>query len=263
MNDFAVMRDEAQKIQLKIIQDIQRNVTVSAGAGSGKTRVLVERFVYILQQAKEKQLALAADNILAITFTRKAAAEMKARVRKRMDEILTQEPQDYFWQEQMKILERAQITTIHGLCSRILRENPVEAQLDPAFAVADDFTASDYIAQCVQSFIRSSLEQPELRLLLGVYGVNSFVNQLNALLPNLADIAAEEDLTAPYRESAASAASLSDKLLLVVQELVDRREQLTKPKSKGREHLDNLLEHLAEVKAGLQAETITFVAYDS
>lgn len=265
MNDFAAMREEAQKIQLKIIQDIKRNVTVSAGAGSGKTRVLVERFVYILQQAREKQLGLAADNILAITFTRKAAAEMKSRVRKRMGEILAQDPQDYFWQEQMKSLERVQITTIHGLCSRILRENPVEAQLDPAFVVADDFAASDYIAQCVQSYIRSSLaqQQEELRLLLGVYGVNSFVNQLNALLPNLADIVAEEDLTAPYRESAASAASLSDKLLLVVQELVDRREQLTKPKSKGREHLENLTEHLAEVSAGLKAEKIDFAAYDS
>lgn len=262
MNDFAVLRDEAQKIQLQIIEDIKRNVTVSAGAGSGKTRVLVERFVYILQQAREKQLALAADNILAITFTRKAAAEMKVRVRKRMAEILAQEPQNYFWQEQMKSLERAQITTIHGLCSRILRENPVEAQLDPAFVVADDFAASDYIAQCVQSFIRGSLEQQELRLLLSVYGVNSFVNQLNALLPDLATIVAEEDLTAPYRESAASTASLLDKLLLVVQELVDRREQLTKPKSKGREHLDNLTEHLAEVSAGLRAEKTDFAAYD-
>ena len=263
MNDFAVMRDEAQKIQVKIIQDIKRNVTVAAGAGSGKTRVLVERFVYILQQAKEKQLAVAADNILAITFTRKAAAEMKSRVRKRMAEILAQEPQDYFWQEQMKSLERAQITTIHGLCSRILRENPVEAQLDPAFVVADDFAASDYIAQCVQSFIRGSLEQQELRLLLGVYGVNSFVNQLQALLPNLADIVEEKDLTAPYKESAASIASLLDKLLLVVQELADKREQLTKPKSKGREHLDNLTEHLAEVSAGLKAEKTDFAAYDS
>ena len=264
MNDFSVMREEAQKIQLKIIQDIKRNVTVSAGAGSGKTRVLVERFVYILQQAKEKQLVLAADNILAITFTRKAAAEMKSRVRKKMSEILAQLPQDYFWQEQMKSLERAQITTIHGLCSRILRENPVEAQLDPSFVVADDFAASDYIEQCVQGFIRSSLAQQHeaLRLLLGVYGVNSFVNQLHALLPNLAELVADDDLTVPYKESAASAALFRDKLLFVVQELVDRREQLTKAKSKGREHLENLTEHLAEVSAGLKAEKIDFVGYD-
>lgn len=251
--------------QLAAIQAIQENVAVSAGAGSGKTRVLVERFVYILQQAREQKiLPLEAADILAITFTRKAAGEMKLRVRKRLEEILARQPQDIFWQKQMKSLERAQIATIHGLCSRILRENPVEAQLDPAFIVADDFEASDFIMQCLQSFIRSQLAQQNeaLRLLLQTYGASSFIKQVSSLLASLPDMAAD-DLVAPYAESAASLPQLSAKLVSSLQQLADRRAELTKEKSKGREHLDNLAVHLAELAAGLQAEPIDFTAYNN
>ncbi len=116
------------------IHTIDSNVAVSAGAGSGKTRVLVERFLYILQQAQQIEAA----EILAITFTRKAAGEMKSRVRRLVEEKLASDT-DGFWRRQLQSLERAQISTIHSLCSRILRENPGEAQLDTNFVVAEEF----------------------------------------------------------------------------------------------------------------------------
>lgn len=252
--------------QLAAITTIDKNVAVSAGAGSGKTRVLVERFLYILKKAQAKQIpALEAADILAITFTRKAAGEMKSRIRQSINELLPEDGDGRFWHKQMQNLQRAQIATIHGLCSRILRENPVEAQLDPAFILADDFEATDFCTQCVQSYIRLGLAQgnASLRLLVSTYGVNSLSGQLNALLARLPDIMEEGDLTAAYKKELALAPGLTRELAAAVQALVNERETLTKPKSKGREHLDNLTEHLEQVLAGLKAEKIDFTAFDN
>ena len=139
--------------QLQAITTVDTNVAVSAGAGSGKTRVLVERFLYILRRSLEQGQNLAASEILAITFTRKAAAEMKERVRRSMDVLAhTDTANSSFWRQQLKELERAQITTIHSLCNRILKENPVEAALDPSFQVADEFEGERFVEDCLKKY---------------------------------------------------------------------------------------------------------------
>lgn len=102
-------------------------VTVSAGAGSGKTTVLVDRFIDIVQRDGVSPL-----EILAITFTEKAAAEMKERIVKRFE--------DRGDVANRRQAEAAYISTIHGFCSRILREHPLTARLDPSFRVMDEVT---------------------------------------------------------------------------------------------------------------------------
>ena len=97
---------------------------LSANAGSGKTSVLVERFV-----ASVVQDGLRADQVLAITFTEKAAGELRARVRARLLEL--------GHREAAREAEAAWITTFHGFCARILRAHAVAAGLDPGFAVLD------------------------------------------------------------------------------------------------------------------------------
>ena len=97
---------------------------LSANAGSGKTSVLVERFV-----ASVVHDGLRADQVLAITFTEKAAGELRARVRGRLLELGEREA--------AREAEGAWITTFHGFCARILRAHAVAAGLDPAFAVLD------------------------------------------------------------------------------------------------------------------------------
>lgn len=259
-----MMKNDFTQAQLQAIQTLGTNVAVSAGAGSGKTRVLVERFLYILRQAQEKKLpALEADDILAITFTRKAAGEMRSRVRQSMNELADAGDGDDFWRRQVRQLERAQIATIHGLCSHILRENPVEAQLDPAFVLADDFETQDFLAQCVQSYLRSGLAQGDeaLRKLVATYGAASLVKQLTALTSKLPELVEVEDLTAAYRENIAVQPKLTTDLIEKLQYLVAQRAELTKPKSKGREQLDNLAEHLTDVIAGLKAEIPDFTAF--
>ena len=100
------------------------DLMLSANAGSGKTSVLVERFV-----ASVVQDGLRADQVLAITFTEKAAGELRARVRARLLEL--------GHREAAREAEAAWITTFHGFCARILRAHAVAAGLDPGFAVID------------------------------------------------------------------------------------------------------------------------------
>ncbi|HEV2471320.1 MAG TPA: UvrD-helicase domain-containing protein, partial [Chthonomonadales bacterium] len=107
---------------------------MAAGAGSGKTRVLVDRFLRIVQQTKEGLLPAAeqagVDRILMITFTEKATREMKVRIVDRLERL--------GYEEERRLLESAYISTIHSFCSRLLQENPFEARVDPQFRVLDE-----------------------------------------------------------------------------------------------------------------------------
>jgi ATP-dependent helicase/nuclease subunit A len=105
-----------------------RSLMVRAGAGTGKTTVLVERFVRAVVDD-----GAPVEGILAITFTEKAAAEMKARVRRRFLELGRR--------EEARAAEGAWISTIHGFCSRILRAHALSAGIDPAFRVLDELEA--------------------------------------------------------------------------------------------------------------------------
>src|SRR2546421_10431399 len=119
--------------QLEAIETLECDVCVSAGAGSGKTGVLVERFLQIVRLSMAGELpseqSAGVSEILVITFTEKATREMKQRIAA----ALTRE--GLF--EQRREVENAFISTIHGFCSRLLKENPFEAGVDPAFTVLE------------------------------------------------------------------------------------------------------------------------------
>ncbi len=260
-NNKEVKEIEPSEEQLKAIKTIDTNVAVSAGAGSGKTRVLVKRFTHILEQNANR---IDASNVLAITFTRKAAGEMKSRLRKSMNE-LAQGVNGAFWRRQLLALERAQITTIDGLCSRILRENPVEAQLDPGFIQAEEFEGKEFVLDCLQRFVRIELRKKEetpLHRLIGLYGASSFTKQVQSLLPHLAELV-EEDLAEPYKKSLAQVKELCGELCRLISNMVDRRNELTKAGNKGRLQLDAVAEHLGEITGGLHAEQPDFAAYEA
>ncbi|MBV8219972.1 MAG: UvrD-helicase domain-containing protein, partial [Solirubrobacterales bacterium] len=110
--------------QLVAIERRDGDLLLDAGAGSGKTSVLVERFV---RSVLEDGLDVAA--ILTITFTEKAAAEMRERIRARLRELGADEA--------ARATEGAFISTIHGFCARVLRAHALAAGLDPAFVVLD------------------------------------------------------------------------------------------------------------------------------
>ncbi len=240
------------------ITTIDNNISVSAGAGSGKTYVLVERFLHILEQKKSEGVAISPQEILAITFTRKAAGEMKERVRSEMKKRLSGSADD-FWKSHLADLEHAQITTIHGLCSRLLKENPVELELDPAFNLAEEFEGDEFLESCLADFVRSSLknQDKDLLTLTNAYGVMSTINQLKDLVGDIHDIVAFGDLTASYQENLLNEAGEKARLCHLIEELANRGD-LTK---KTAEAVALLKENLTEVLDGINKAPCDFTGY--
>jgi len=118
----------ATPAQQRAIEARGCDVVVAAGAGSGKTFVLVERFMGLVREG------IAPDRLLTITFTEQAAREMKERI----GEALAAEG----FPDARRVAEGAWVSTIHGFCARLLRERALEAGVDPAFGVLTDVPAS-------------------------------------------------------------------------------------------------------------------------
>ena len=129
--------------QLEAITRHDCNLIVTAGAGSGKTRVLVERFMCLLDDHAEWALP----DVVAITFTEKAAREMNDRIRAAVEERIRSADAANDararerWADCRAALDSARIGTIHSLCTRILRANAAECGLDPLFEVLDEAEA--------------------------------------------------------------------------------------------------------------------------
>jgi len=133
---------------------LDRHLSVTAGPGSGKTFVLVERYLEILRSKK-----VSVDNIVAITFTNRAANEMRQRVREQIDALLraTTGNERQAWLRHKRSLEGAVITTIHGFCSRLLHEFPVEANIDPQFMLLDEHQAAMLLEAVVDETLADAI----------------------------------------------------------------------------------------------------------
>ena len=123
------------KDQKKVIDLRDRNILVSAAAGSGKTAVLVQR---ILGRIQDKDHPVDVDRLLIMTFTRAAAGEMKERLSAALEAALYEEPDNEHLQKQMNLIHTAQITTIDGFCSYVIRNYFHTIGLDPGFRTAEE-----------------------------------------------------------------------------------------------------------------------------
>ena len=123
--------DTLNKEQKEAVLTTEGPLLILAGAGSGKTRVLTHRIAYLIDE-----MGVNPWNILAITFTRKAAREMRERVQQGiLDRLGAAEATDdkTYWQEQLRLADQAPITTIDSFCLNLLREHFHELDLDPGF----------------------------------------------------------------------------------------------------------------------------------
>jgi len=123
------------KEQKQVIESRNRNLLVSAAAGSGKTAVLVER---IIRMITDKEHPMEIDRLLVMTFTRAAAAEMRERIQEALEKRLEADPKNEHLQRQAVMVQFAQITTIDSFCLHILREHFDRLAIDPAFRVGDE-----------------------------------------------------------------------------------------------------------------------------
>jgi ATP-dependent helicase/nuclease subunit A len=129
--------------------DPSQNVVLEASAGTGKTRVLVERYVNLIRAGVEP------DHILAITFTRKAAAEMRQRIVDRLKEASRQSELDAArWREVKGRLGDIAVSTIDAFCLSLLREFPLEADVDPGFDLADETEVPRLVSASLDQALR-------------------------------------------------------------------------------------------------------------
>ncbi len=142
--------------QRTAVESVDRNVLVSAGAGSGKTHVLVERYVESLRRSPD----LSPGDLIAVTYTKKAASEMRMRVKMRMEDLVREAQsgeERQRWTIHRQEVDGARIGTIHSLCESLLKAFPAEAGCDPQFQVLEDLEA----AEILESTIEEALLGPE------------------------------------------------------------------------------------------------------
>jgi len=166
--------------QMEIATSSGDETAVSAGAGSGKTRLLVGRYLFLL-----KSHGVPMTKIVAITFTEKAAAQMKAAVAERARELAVEKPEDAdFWKNVASEVHSAPISTIHSFCNSILRKYPYESGLDPSFTIIDDVSLSVLKGQAVEDFIGLRMEaEPEAyENLLGSFGLSGLRRMFHTML---------------------------------------------------------------------------------
>ena len=144
--------------QQRAVETIDRNVLVSAGAGSGKTMVLIERYIEVLSQHPDATIS----DIVAVTFTRKAADEMRNRLKARLKQITdaADSQEKKRWAKMLADVDRARIGTIHSLCESVLKSFPAEAEIDPQFELLDDLSRAEMIHESVEQALRDLINEP-------------------------------------------------------------------------------------------------------
>ncbi|MDP2272899.1 MAG: UvrD-helicase domain-containing protein [Archangium sp.] len=149
-----------QSTRTQLLDELDTTFVVEAAAGTGKTTVLVERIVMMVRKGRARL-----SEIISVTFTEKAAGEMKLRLRTKLERVreeVTSELERDLLTTALEELEVARIGTIHGLCADLLREYPVEAGVDPLFEVAAEGDAEALLSAAFHRRFQDLLQtQPE------------------------------------------------------------------------------------------------------
>ena len=146
------------------------DIVVTAGAGSGKTSTLVARYASLLAEGMDLR------RVVAITFSEKAAREMRSRIRRTLAELADArqtEEEHQFWVDLNARMDSARISTIHSLCAEILRAHPAEAGVDPKFEVVEESLTTALRAQVVEDTLATLVGLPEFAPLFGILDTRS------------------------------------------------------------------------------------------
>jgi ATP-dependent helicase/nuclease subunit A len=142
----------------RIATALDETLVVEAAAGTGKTTELVKRILQVLATGRAEVTSL-----VAVTFTEKAAGELKLRLRQELEEARGAAPDAVTrgrLEHALKNLEEAHVSTIHGFCGDLLRERPVEAGIDPLFQVLTDLEARRLYGEAFSAWFQEVLQNP-------------------------------------------------------------------------------------------------------
>jgi ATP-dependent helicase/nuclease subunit A len=179
--DIESRSERADEAARRHAVDPVRNVVLEASAGTGKTRVLVERYVNLLRAGVDPE------NILAMTFTRKAAAEMRERIIDRLRDASRTSLLDLArWQDLKGRLADINISTIDAFCLSLLREFPLDADVDPGFELADETEVPRLVAESLDQAFRICRalagDDEDIRLVFAALGESRLRTGVAALL---------------------------------------------------------------------------------
>ncbi|TKC19321.1 UvrD-helicase domain-containing protein [Robertmurraya kyonggiensis] len=168
----------------KIKQDLHTNFLVEAGAGSGKTTSLVDRMVNLIYTGTSK-----IEHIVAITFTRKAADELKVRFQSVLEKTWKEEADEairYRLAEALQNIERCFLGTVHAFCAKLLRERPIEAGLDLAFKELEEADDVEILEEAWGIYLQA-LQETRIDELKSVEDLGISVDELFNCLKELKD----------------------------------------------------------------------------
>lgn len=145
--------------QQKVIDLRDRNILVSAAAGSGKTAVLVER---IISRITDENDPADVDRLLVVTYTEAAAAEMKERIGAAIEKKLEEQPGNVNLEQQSTLIHNASIMTIHSFCLSVIRDHFHVIGIDPAFRIAEEgelrLLMQDVLEELIENFYAEGSE---------------------------------------------------------------------------------------------------------
>ncbi|HEY1601906.1 MAG TPA: UvrD-helicase domain-containing protein [Pirellulales bacterium] len=197
--------------QRRAVETRDVSIALSAGAGCGKTHVLVERYLSHLAPGGADEAAPMA-GLIAITFTDRAAREMRERVRRKCRERLQHaagEEEAAAWLKLLRELETARVSTIHSFCGSLLRSHAVEAGIDPRFQVLQPGQAATLFAEQMDDQLRAQLGErnEDLLNLIVMFGLPRVREMVQHLLGRRHDIdfdvwtdVTPDDLVARWRK---------------------------------------------------------------
>jgi ATP-dependent helicase/nuclease subunit A len=137
---------------------LDETLVVEAAAGTGKTTELVNRILRVLETGRAQM-----DQVVAVTFTEKAAGELKLRLREALEKARARAADDAVRERldaALETLEEAHVNTIHGFCAELIRERPVEACVDPLFTVLTEPQSEQLYGRAFQAWLQEALASP-------------------------------------------------------------------------------------------------------
>ncbi|HEX5657814.1 MAG TPA: UvrD-helicase domain-containing protein [Polyangiales bacterium] len=231
--------------------ELDRTLVVEAAAGTGKTTELVQRIVAMVETGRARL-----SSIVSVTFTEKAAGEMKLRIRTELDRALGEERSSEARERLLRALselETAKMGTIHALCADLLREHPIEAGTDPAFQVADGMTARALFERAFDGWFERTLDDPPEGV-RRVLARRAFDPQAEGAREQLARAASSlsdrRDFATPYRRDPLDRVAAVEEMLRELTQLATLASQSSMHTDPLRRSLRELGQRLAQVPKG-------------
>ena len=184
------MADKLTPQQAMAVENRGGTLLVSAAAGSGKTKVLVDRLLRYLEDPNDPANL---DEFLIITYTKAAASELRGKIAGKLTERIAQQPENRHLQKQMQRLFLTKISTVHGFCADVLREYAYRLDIAADFRVADENECRELrervLTELLDRAYETAGENPDFRAFVDTQGVGRSDRQVPELIEKVYDSA--------------------------------------------------------------------------